>query len=228
MAGKQQNRTREAAQLARAAVKASPGMAVVLPGKVGDKGALSEVDWESCPVAALIPYRDQLVEGDVEGERRRETMDSMVKGVMRYGEPSLLSVAAALASTSETPESYSLPVIERWWVQDVDDFATRVQLAHKVFKGRFVMAVVDRADKPYVPREHFRDNLPLFGVLNAFVSEHFKRNASVNITTAADSIKFSKTLIQVGEQMEAGIAAAQTTKILPDQPDPRGRGKNGR
>ena len=215
-------RAKEAAKLAREAERVNVGSLTVLPGvrsivmgeAVGEMP--SEIDWERIEAREAIPYGVELGSGDEEGKKRRGWMDQLVKGVMRYGEPSLMGIAAALMSDGRGG-SYNLAETEYWMERDVDEFRVRVEMAHKVFKGRFIMAVIDRADKPYLPKEFHRDNLPLFGVLNAFVSEHFKRGgAQVNIATAADGIEFSKTLIVVGEQMEAGIAAAQEVKALPD------------
>ena len=196
--------------------------AVELPGVSieGPEGEIwSEIDWTKVDVRRLIPYEAEVDEDDWVASYRRACMDSILTGVMRYGQASLQAVLAVLIMRDGDVRGFAVPVVE-WWLEDnTDGFRDRLEMAHRVFKGRFVMAIVDRADRPHVPKGYYRDNLAMYGVLNAFVSEHFKRGKEVNVQKDPDALEFSKTLILVGEKMELGMSAAKAAGMLQEAPE---------
>ena len=201
MPGKQK-RTRDLATTAQGVLDAIDAPVTVLPGVVSDDREIVKVDWANVDARAMIPYPTELAPNDTEGEYRRVRMDHLVLGTIRYGQFALPTIAAGLGMALEDQLGYAIPTVEEWLKGNVDDFTERVRHAHNVFKGRLMFAIIDRADKPYVPREHFRDNIPLFGALNAFVPEHFKRGTTqVNINTGEQANELHKTLVVVGEQM---------------------------
>ena len=194
--------TKKVAKIAEA-VLALDGPTTILPGVQADERELVNVDWQRVDAAQCIPYSTALQDGDSEGEYRRERMDKLVLGVMRYGMYAIETITVGLGAGQGDQIGYAVPTIVNWITNNTDEFNDRVHFAHSVFRGRLVCAIIDRADKPHVPREHFRDNLPLFGALNAFVPEHFKRGAAtqVNINAGEKTMEFHKTLVMVGNQM---------------------------
>ena len=207
-----QDRAKEQAKVATGVLESLDGPVVVLPGVVSDEREVAKVDWTSIDPSQLIPYQTELAAEDQSGAYRRQRMDQIIVGVIRYGEPSLLTIAATLAVKLGDQIGYAIPTVDEWYQINLDTFRDRCRYAHGVFKGRLMAAVVDRADKPYVPREHFRDNLPLLAANNAFNPEHFKRTGTINID-ASNNVDIQRAIVMVGENITAeqrAIAEANT------------------
>ena len=194
---------------AKGVLEAVDGPTTILPG-IHVRGETNTVDWSKADPAQLIPYTTQLRDDDSAGEYRRQRMDKLILGVMRYGQPSLQSIAAGLGITLEDQLGYAVSTVTQWFETNEDGFRDRVMHAHSVFKGRMMFTLIDRADKGYVPRDKMRDNLPLLAALNAFVPEHFKRNGtSVQVNTGEQISNVSKTLVVVGENIAEERKALQ-------------------
>ena len=199
---KHHRRAKEEAKIARGVLDALDGPIEILPGKQGeDEREPVQVDWKRADPALILPYPTELDPADSEGAYRRERMDNILLSVFRFGQYSLWTITAQLGVIHSDQLGYAVPTVEGWREDNVDGFADRLEYAHGIFKGRFIMALVDRADKPFVPREHFRDNTPLFGVLNAMIPEHFKRGAEGDDHLTSEKIvEVRKTLIILGSQ----------------------------
>ena len=204
MAGRQKKRTENMAKVAEGVVMALAGPTTILPGVQADEREIVNVDWNRVDAAQVIPYSTQIDDADRDGEYRRQRMDKIILGVMRFGEHALSTIAVGLGTTLDDQIGYAVPTVSEWFFDNTDEFRDRVKHAHSVFRGRLICAVIERADKPYVPRESFRDNIPLFAALNAFVPEHFKRGVNqVNINTGDQTLEINKTLVMVGDQIMA-------------------------
>ena len=195
-------RAEEEAKVASGVLEALDGPVTVLPGVVSDDREIVKIDWRTVDARQMIPYPTALEAGDELGEHRRRRMDNLILGVVRYGEHALAAIAAGLGLALNDQPGYAVPTVDDWYKANVDAFRDRCHHAHGVFRGRLMFSVIDRADKPYVPRETFRDNLPLFAALNAFVPEHFKRgSAQININTGDQVVELHKTLVMVGTNL---------------------------
>ena len=210
MPAKTKRRTKNAALIAEGVQDSLTGPTTILPGVQAHDGEVVNVDWNNVDASQVIPYSYPIDSDDDIGRYRRERMDHLVLGVMRFGEYALAAIAVGLGSTMKDQLGYAVPTVQEWFFDNVDEFRDRVKHAHSVFRGRLICAVINRADSPYVPRESFRDNIPIFAALNAFVPEHFKRGVNqVNINTGDQALEVTKTLIMVGDQIVAERKAIQ-------------------
>ena len=174
--------------------------AVVLPQKEKNAGGM-EIDWTAIRPAELIPYQLPLDPGDAGGEYRRQRMDQVLLGVMRFGKVALGAICARLAAGTDDQIGYAIPTIQLWIAENVDTFADRVETAHTVFTGRLVTSLIDRADQPFVPRDEFVNFTPLMAALNAFIPEHFKRGTVQVNAENLEVNNISKRLVLVGENL---------------------------
>lgn len=125
------------------------------------------IDWEQIDIRALLPYDTELDAGDVAGVSRREQMDALLLGIMRYGLHTL--GYSALQFNSTHPDNpINMITVSDWLKEEttIDNFATRAGHAHTIYRASLTARLNDRADRDSSPTS-------LIALNNAFNSDHF-------------------------------------------------------